>query len=318
MIRLVRIILGPDAVQSKFECGISLVILGIQHVILHAGIQCKPSAAKVARWLRIIREALASGVLSPGLAQKLAGKLNWATSKMFRRFGRALLRPIYDQCSRCDDKMGMPLRRALSWWETALENEISETKEWNLRADEPIHIFCDARGAPPHLAAVLVTRERTLMTHMPAPTELLDMFIKRNDNQIMGLELLGLALALSTFREMIRGKCIIMHCDNSGAEVAFSKGSARAWDHAQLVNAMWAHALLLKIDVHIVRVSSESNIADLPTRMQDAGKFDAVMDLFSTVGAVVVPPVLDETYYKDETWCELRERVLSFLARPCS
>ena len=195
-------------------------------------------------------------------------------------------------------------------------NDICETLNWDPNANEPMHIFCEARGSPPHLAAVLVTREKSWMTHMPAPAVIRDMFVTRNDNQIMGLELLGLALALSTFGEIIRGCSVVMHCDNSGAEIAFSRGSARSWDHAQLVNAMWAHALLLKANIHVVRVSTDNNIADLPTRMQDDGALDAVMRLFEAVGTVCVPPRLDEMYYKDETWCELRDRVLCFLARP--
>ena len=219
IIRLIRVLLGPDAVKGKFECGISLVVLGVQHEIYTDGVRCRPSAAKIEKWLLSIREALQRNTLSTGDAQKLAGRLNWAASKLFHRFGRALLRPIYEQCVRYNSEIDKPLRHALIWWECILSRQICEVKAWHKNVEAPVHVFCDARGSPPHLAAVLLTRHECVVTHMPAPQAILEMFVQRSDAQIMGLELLGLALALSTFAASLRGKRVVMHCDNSGAEV---------------------------------------------------------------------------------------------------
>ena len=84
------------------------------------------------------------------------------------------------------------------------------------------------------------------------------------------------------------------------------------------MHAMWAHALTLGVDIHVVRVTSGNNIADLPTRMQEEDAFAAVTRLFETVEAKFVAPVLEEMYYKSETWFELKERMLAWLERPCS
>eukprot|EP00973_Karenia_brevis_P002177 293821-Karenia_brevis.AAC.1 len=55
----------------------------------------------------------------------------------------------------------------------------------------------------------------------------------------MGLELLAISLAFCTFRQMLAGRKVVVHCDNTGAEVAVRSGSARSLDHAQLVHKHW-------------------------------------------------------------------------------
>ena len=79
------------------------------------------------------------------------------------------------------------------------------------------------------------------------------------------------------------------HCDNTGSEVGrqeiyiyiffclkifalsmlqvcLRKGTARAYDHAQLVHAQWLHVARLNMSVYIKRVATNDNIADLPSR----------------------------------------------------
>ena len=79
---------------------------------------------------------------------------------------------------------------------------------------------------------------------MAPKEELLSSWIARKDNQIMGLELLSIALGasgndvlsclcaaslhvpgVSSFSSRLRGKNVIIHSDNAGAEHALRKGS---------------------------------------------------------------------------------------------
>ena len=73
----------------------------------------------------------------------------------------------------------------------------------------------------------------------------MNMFQKRRDNQIMGLELLSIALGnitrrvrliasallaflfrgISTFKEWVRGRDVVIFSDNAGAEHATRKGA---------------------------------------------------------------------------------------------
>ena len=49
-------------------------------------------------------------------------------------------------------------------------------------------------------------------------------------------------------------------------QVSVRRGSARKWDHAQLVHAQWLHAARCGMQLHVVRVATDNNIADLPSR----------------------------------------------------
>lgn len=111
-------------------------------------------------------------------------------------------------------------------------------------------------------------------------------FTRRRDAQIMGLELLSITLGLQTFKGMLQGRKVVIHSDNTGAEVrphvvahafallfcvlllqvAFRRGSARSCDHAQIVHRQWLHAAVERLDIHVVRVATDDNLADLPSR----------------------------------------------------
>ena len=130
-----------------------------------------------------------------------------------------MLRPIFDQKTRIDGSMSPELRRALLWWIEALERKFSERRRWKNEQSEPVHLFCDASGYPPHMGAVLITGERCCFTHCAVSQQTLEAFRHRRDNQIMGLELLSISLGLCTFADLIRGRSVVIHSDNTGAEV---------------------------------------------------------------------------------------------------
>ena len=115
-------------------------------------------------------------------------------------------------------------------------------------------------------------------------------------------------MALSTFADALRGRQVVIHCDNTGAERALSRGTCKAWDHAQLIQAMWSDILVNSIDVNVLRVASAWNIADLPTRMQDAHTAKKVKNLFAEAGVREVQPALSEMYFQPETWFEMKDR----------
>ena len=60
---------------------------------------------------------------------------------------------------------------------------------------------------------------RQLWCHMRAPATRVDSFRCRRDNQIMGLELLSISLGFSSFERELKGRHVVVHSDNTGAEV---------------------------------------------------------------------------------------------------
>ena len=57
---------------------------------------------------------------------------------------------------------------------------------------------------------------------MAASDQVAELFKRRKDNQIMGLELLSISLGLCTFDSMIQGRRLVVHSDNRGSEVSLS------------------------------------------------------------------------------------------------
>ena len=117
--------------------------------------------------------------------------------------------------------MNDELREALRWWIRVLATDITQLHEWTEVEDVPVHLFTDASGGNGgYLGAVLFADGHVWWTHRDIPDKLRAAFCNRKDNQIMGLELLGIALGLSSFSHLIRNRKVIIHCDNTGAEVS--------------------------------------------------------------------------------------------------
>ena len=115
------------------------------------GFVYKPSKDKFDKWVACIQVALNADRLFPGQTIKIAGKLSWGVTKLFNQFGRAMLRPIFDQHAKRNGVMDFELRRCLTWWIGILRNEIVEVRLWKQPEAEVMHVFCDARGHPAHL-----------------------------------------------------------------------------------------------------------------------------------------------------------------------
>eukprot|EP00973_Karenia_brevis_P035834 4945634-Karenia_brevis.AAC.1 len=101
------------------------------------------------------------------MASKLAGKLMWANTCSFKHFGRAQLRPIYDQILRFDGKTSHELIQSLAWWVRVFQTEAAEVRLWNLLEGLLVHIFGDASGSPPHLRVVMLGGTSVRWSQMP-------------------------------------------------------------------------------------------------------------------------------------------------------
>ena len=96
VVRLIRALLGASSVANdKVECGPALVVLGVDVSMTQSHYVGKPAKKIVDKCLSSIAEALRTNVLTPGDAQKLAGRLSWANQFIFHRIGRSMLGPIF-------------------------------------------------------------------------------------------------------------------------------------------------------------------------------------------------------------------------------
>ena len=70
-------------------------------------------------------------------------------------------------------------------------------------------------------------------------------------------------------------------------------------DHAQLVHAQWTHIAEQGLSVHVLRVGTDDNIADLPSRNE--------LRMLQAAEAEQFPPVLHSAYWEPRTWEVLHE-----------
>ena len=266
--RIVDAIFGAGTLApAKMDFGQSLIVLGVE-IQLHVDhYVLKPSKAKMLKCLVVIREALARKHLPPGHAQKLAGRLRWACTHLFFRLGRAMMQPLYEQHSVPSGNIGASLHLALEWWEEVLVLGITEKRMWKQPSLPLAHLFVDASGKRGRCAAVLfLDGQRSYTDGVPSPA-VMAAFNKRSDWQITTLEIMALAIGLSTFADKLRNRNVVIWSDNSGAEASTRKGSGRAWDHCRLIHDVWMLALQYGMRIWIERVPSHDNVSDCPSRL---------------------------------------------------
>ena len=115
---------------------------------------------------------------------------------------------------------------------------MSQHVEWN-RKVKAATLLTDARGSPPRVAAVLIADDTFHYTDWAPDHCIMSAFQHREDNQIMGLELLGIAVGLCTFAPLLKGRSVRAYCDNMGGEHAMAAGAARCTDHNRMIHSMW-------------------------------------------------------------------------------
>ena len=134
---------------------------------------------------------------------------------------------------------------------------------------------------------------------------------------------------------LFAGKRVVVHSDNTGSEVdlccrcardqtitahwqvSVRRGTARSWDHAQLVHEQLLHAVQIGARLLVKRVATDDNIADLPSRearsMPLSQRFMRAslwqdFHLLHAIGAQKVAPVLHERFLDEVAWKVLFER----------
>lgn len=78
-----------------------------------------------------------------------------------------------------------------------------------------------------------------------------------------------------------------------------AKGSAKSFDHRDLIHEMWTQAVACDMSLWVQRVSTDLNIADLPSR----GSFTAL----HKVNARYREPILIGPCWAAEAWSHWRQ-----------
>ena len=146
--RLVRAMLGTDALApEKMEHGNPLQALGLRFESSGDGVCVRVTDDKADKWLEDVDAALAEGKLTSGRAAKLAGRLSFAAQHTFKRLGRAMLTPLFQQehAPLKGARFCKKLHLSLQWWRQVLTLRLTQ---WTpvQRPSEVVELYCDARG----------------------------------------------------------------------------------------------------------------------------------------------------------------------------
>jgi hypothetical protein len=294
--RVVRAMLGQDALSNeKMDQGVPLEILGITVGVTQQEVRLELTEKKRVEWTDKLLTARKGGIMMPGEASKFAGRLNFAAQKCFRRLGRAMIRPFYAQqyAPLAHGRIGDMLGLAVDWWLHVLQHRVVQSVPMQVH-EKTAQLFCDARGEPARMAAVLFVEGEIFYTSWAPSEKLRATLSERRDKQIMAWELLAIALGISTFREKLVGRRVRIWCDNVGGEQALRAGAARSLDHNLMVHGVWLHAVRVGYGIWVERVPTKDNIADLPSRES--------YGLLRSLGATWAEPVMDKAFLEPRKW----------------
>ena len=151
------------------------------------GAQFHVCPVKAAKWATQLSEAIESLHLDSGSAQKLAGRLNFATQHLFHKLGGAMIKPIYAQKTTGSGRVGPRLLEALQWWLLVLRQNVTERRAWLISELRPCRLYVDAASTPARLAAVLFIDGQVLYTDVEPTQQIMEQLAARRDKQITSL-----------------------------------------------------------------------------------------------------------------------------------
>lgn len=270
--------LGAHFDQKKLQLCRAPVILGVTYDLFDMVLQIKED--RKLELLTEIDHILETGLLDPGSAGKLKGKLMFGASQLWGKVGRAFLRSISERQyarSPSDDSFSIDeaLELSLKQWRKLIEGGPPRPIELKRHSWSDVVVFTDGftpdprdfEKLPDRVGGVLFDRRlnQPLQFTSIVPKSVQKRWLTRK-TQIVPVEMIAAVLALTTFSDRIRNCDMIILIDSEAVEAALVKGYSSKEDLCLLISKFWDEVFDLKVRVFIDRVSTDSNPADWPSR----------------------------------------------------
>eukprot|EP00438_Fugacium_kawagutii_P013451 Skav225992 [mRNA] locus=scaffold4003:161449:163482:+ [translate_table: standard] len=270
--------LGARYDQKKLQLSSEPVILGVTYNLESMILEIKSDRKR--DLLEEIEAILSSGLLDPGSAGKLKGKLMFGASQLWGKVGRAFLRPISErQYSRSPHNgsfsLDQALRVALVHWKGLINEGPPRTIDLKVSKRSDVVIFTDGFTSDPRDRVKKPDRVGAVLfdPRLKAPVQFSEVippaaqkrWLIRN-TQIVPIEMMAPILAIETFRDRLRNTDLILLIDSESVEAALVKGYSSREDLCDLISVFWDLVIKYQIRVFIDRVSTDANPADWPSR----------------------------------------------------
>ena len=270
--------LGAKFDQKKLQLSTEPTILGVTYNLDQMQLEIK--AERREEITQEIEAIVKAGILDPGSAGKLKGKLMFGASQLWGKVGRAFLRVISErQYLRfpigSEFKLDQPLLESLLHWKKLVNEGPPRPIESASAKLVDAVIFTDGftpdprkkERLPDRVGAVLFDRRlKRPMQFTSAVSKAVKRRWLERSTQIVPVEMVAAVLALETFADRIRGSDILLLIDSEAVEGALIKGYSSREDLCQLISVFWDLAFQLRVRVFIDRISTDANPADWPSR----------------------------------------------------
>ena len=270
--------LGARFDQKKLQLSEAPTILGVTYNL--SAMQLEIKADRKEEIANEIDAILTSGLLDPGSAGKLKGKLMFGSSQLWGKVGRAFLRVISErQYLRFpvghEFKLDPALKKALNHWRRLVLHGPPRPIETVSEKLVDAVVFTDGftpdprsnQREPDRIGAVLFDRRigRPRQFTAVIPERVKKRWLQR-ETQIVPVEMIAAVLALETFADRLRGADILLLIDSEAVEGSLIKGYSSREDLCELISVFWDLAFQLRVRAFIDRISTDANPADWPSR----------------------------------------------------
>ena len=265
---IVTHLLGWGLDPEKSRVGQEITVLGLQIDMGPSISSWTLSPDKAVDWSRDILGFLEKGVLTPGDASKLCGRLQFLNSHVFGRVARALLRPlIWRQIQqRGSHKLTSRIRSSLEWFYRALRENWSRQVPYVQDMYEKVAVAYSDAESTGYIASVVIVQGVVFYAHARLPNSVRRKLKPRRTN-ILAYELVAAIMTILMLDGLVSTKVAVRHfVDNTAARSIIIKGSSKQVDLNDMVGMVWYTAAHRVKTYYNQWVCSESNLADKPSR----------------------------------------------------
>ena len=217
-----------------------------------------------------LQETLGRGTLNKHEAERLRGRLQFASNQLFGRRFRNVLRDLNVHISRGFKAISPELQHSFEVLLNLLDTNRPRRVDVNFFAWQ--HMYVDASyGGDGHsgIGGLLLDDPGTCLNFFSeeVPRDVI-YSIRRNDQDTIIFELEGLAIAvgLHVFKEQLRGKRLVVFTDNQAAEACLIKCKSANENMDLIIRFICTSEESLDMMSWIERVPSQSNPADILSR----------------------------------------------------
>jgi hypothetical protein len=263
---VIRTVFQPAKTESGPRIGYLGILMSVRPD--QSGIDFLLSRARQITLVAQCDSHLESGELKPREASELAGRLGFSQTSLFGRVGRAMIRPLYFRAQRPSQHVHLAIsesiRASLRWWRRVISAGAFQRfipfekprQRWAI-------LYTDASFLGLGGVLFLEGKEVGIAFKIPLciPEEL------KNAASIEFFE--GLAILIAQRIYEFEDLEILIFVDNNNTLGSVVRGSGRRKNTLPVIRGIWEGAALKRWSKRYERVSSEDNVGDEPSRLED-------------------------------------------------